>query len=56
MSDEKSVTTTLKPSVCLTISCVILNVENCLLRSQTQIKACKMNNLTEMQMFEILGV
>lgn len=57
MFDEKSVTTSLKPSgVCLTISCVVLSVENCSLHSLTQIKACKMNNLTEMLMFEIPGV
>lgn len=57
MFDEKSVTTSLKPSgVCLTISCVGLSVENCSLHSLTQIKACKMNYLTEMLMFEISSV
>lgn len=54
MCDEKSVTTSLKPSgVCLTISCVGLSVENCLLHSLIQIKACKMNYLTQMLVFEI---
>ena len=57
MFDEKSVTTSLKPSgVCLTISCVVLSVENRSLHSPSQIRACKMNNLTEMLTFEFPGV
>ncbi len=57
MFDEKSVTTSLKPSgVCLTISCVVLSVETDSLHSLTHINACPMHNLTEMLMFEIPGV
>ncbi len=57
MFDEKSLTTSLKPSgVCLTISRVVLSMENDSLHSLTHIKACTMHNLTEMLMFEILGV
>lgn len=45
MSDEKSVTTSLKLSgVSLTISCVALTVENCSLQFQSRTKACKMKN------------
>lgn len=57
MSDEKSVTTSLKLSgVSLTISCVALSVENCSLQFQSRTKACKMKKITEMQMFEIAGL